>query len=198
MAITFLELSKELSSLAGYLEGREHGNIMAQLASDAIALNKKRVVETGKNAEGQSFKPYSTKPMLTGSKNFIKQTAAQSLLSTKEKRRNLSWKTINGHKLFELPGGYKQFRELNSRQTKFVDFTMSGRMMGDIQTASDQAELNSGVAVIKPLKTEEKKKLAGNTEKRGDILALSKSEEAKLGEKYSAWVEGGLRKFKLI
>ena len=125
-------------------------------------------------------------------------SAYSNIAGSKDKRAELEWVTYKGRKLFELPGGYKQFRELHGRQTGFVDFTFTGRMWNNIKLVSDRAELNSGVAVIKPTEDIQKKKLSGNTEKRGDILALSKAEEQRLADIYSVWFEGALRRFKLI
>jgi hypothetical protein len=203
MAITFLELSKELQGFANDLSGDERGNIMVKLANDALALVKQRVQETGKNTNGESFKPYSTKPMLASRKGMLSD-AYSKIAGSKEKRKELDWVTIKGHKLFEIPGGYKEYRELATRQTGFVDFTFSGRMLGnakiqgDIKLVSDRAELNSGVARIAPTQEIEKKKLAGNTERRGEILGLSKKEEGQLAGYYEIWVGNLLRKRGLI
>jgi len=197
MSITFLQLSKELEAFAGYLEGPEHGNIMVKMASEALALNKQRVQQSGKNPKGESYDKYSTKPMLSGSKNMT-TGAFNSIAGSKKKRAELDWKTVKGHPLFVIPGGYKQFRELHGRQTGFVDFTLSGRMWNNIKLVSDRAELNSGVAVIKATEDLQKKKLSGNTERRGEILGLSKAEVQRLIELYEVWIGNGLRKYKLI
>ena len=197
MSITLLQLSQRLQGMAGYLEGPELGNVMVKMASEALALNKQRVQETGKNAKGESFDKYSTKPMLSGSKNMTK-SAFNSIAGSKKKRAELDWRTVNGHSLFVIPGGYKQFRELHGRQTGFVDFTLSGRMWNNIKLVSDRAELNSGVAVIQATEELQKKKLEGNTKRRGEILGLSKSEEQRLSDVYEVWVESGLRKNKLL
>ena len=197
MAISFLELSNELNKFAGHIEGTERGSIMIKMANEALILNRQRVQEKGQNADGSAYKPYSTKPMLAG-RTGMTTSAYSSIAGSKDKRSGLNWATVKGHKLFEIPGGYKQFRELHGRQTGFVDFVFTGRMWNNIKLVSSQAELNSGTAVIKPTEDLQKKKLAGNTERRGDILALSKNEEQRLADIYSAWIEGALRKFKLI
>jgi hypothetical protein len=197
MSITLLQLSKDLQGFAGYLEGPEHGNIMVKMASEALALNKQRVQETGKNAKGESFDKYSTKPMLSGSKNMTK-SAFNSIAGSKKKRAELDWVKVKGHSLFVIPGGYKQFRELHNRPTGFVDFTFSGRMWSDVKLISSRAELESGVAVIQAVQPLQKKKLEGNTKRRGEILGLSKSEAEWLNNVYEGWVEGGLRKNKLL
>lgn len=197
MAITFLQLSKNLQGLAGYLEGPERGDIMIKLASEALALNKQRVQQQGKDSEGNPYTPYSTKPMLSGSKNMT-TSAFSSIAGSKSKRSELDWRTVNGKRLFVIPGGYKQFRELHGRQSGFVDFTLSGRMWNSVKLVSDRAELNSGVAVIKATEELQKKKLAGNTERRGEILGLSRQEEQRLNDLYEVWVESALRKYKLL
>jgi hypothetical protein len=197
MAISFLELSNELNKFAGHIEGPERGNIMIKMANEALILNRQRVTEQGKDDEGASYKAYSKDPMLAG-RTGMTTSAYSSIAGSKKKRKELDWVTVKGHKLFELPGGYKQFRELHGRQTGFVDFVFTGRMWNNIKLVSDQGELNSGVAVIRPTEELQKKKLAGNTERRGDILALSKAEEQRLSDIYSVWIEGALRKYKLI
>lgn len=183
--------------MAGYLEGPEHGNIMVRMASEALALNRQRVQETGKNAKGESFDKYSTKPMLSGSKNMTKSAFA-TIAGSKKKRAELEWRTVGGHRLFVIPGGYKEFRELHGRQTGFTDFTLSGRMWNNVKLVSDRSELNSGVAVIKATEELQQKKLEGNTKRRGEILGLSKNEEQRLSDVYEVWVENGLRKNKLL
>lgn len=216
MPITLLELSDRLNKLVGYLEGPLHGEIMIKLASSALALNKQRVQEEGLDSKGQKYTPYSKKPMLSGSKN-MSQSAFNKIAGSKKKRAELKWVTINnngfasylavssgesfntgGNRLFVIPGGYKEFRELHGRRTDFVDFTFSGRMWNNIKLVSDRGELNSGKAVIKPTLELEKKKLEGNTKRRGEILGLSKGEEKILADEYESWVEVGLNKYGLL
>ena len=56
---------------------------------------------------------------------------------SKQKRRELKWVTLQrggrNIKLFELPGGYKEFRDIHGRQTDHVDFTFTGKMWGNIK-----------------------------------------------------------------
>jgi hypothetical protein len=204
MSITFLELSKELQGFANDLSGEERGVIMIKLASDALALLKRRVQEKGEDPSGNKYKPYSTKPTLIGRKTFVQKEVADQLLGSKDKRKKLEWVKVNDHNLAILPGGYKKIRDLQGRQTGFVDFTFTGRMLGnakvvgDVKLISDRSELNSGVARIAPTQEIEKKKLSGNTERRGEILGLSKQEESILAGEYETWVGNLLRKRGLI
>lgn len=194
MAISFLELSKELNAVAGYLEGPEHGTIMVKMAHEALALNSTRVQKEGESSDGNKFDPYSTKPMLASRKGMT-QNAYASIAGSKQKRKELDWVTINGHKLFQIPGGYKQYRDLHGRQSSFVDFNFTGRMWNNIKLVSDRSELNSGVAVIKATEDLQKKKLAGLTERKGEILGLSKEEEKRLADVYEVWVAGALKRY---
>lgn len=155
------------------------GNVMLQVAQSANAMIKDRVTKTGQNAEGEQFDPYSTTPMLT---NCSQMTAAACNKKTgsKAKRKELKWVTLKrggkSVRLFELAGGYKEFRELHGRQTGFVDFAFSGKMWANINVVSGDDEHKVGRARISTLSEEEMKKLAGNTERKGEILNLSQDE----------------------
>ena len=174
------------------------GAIMVQIASSALTMVRDRVVETGDNAEGSKYDPYSTTPMLANCSS-MNVAACGTIAGSKEKRNDLKWVTINkggrNIKLFELPNGYKQFRELHGKQTGFVDFSFSGRMWANIQIVSDNSEHNSGVARISAASEENQNKLAGNTEKRGPILKLSQSEISTLGKDYNTHIMQIIEKY---
>ena len=59
MAITLLEYNKRLNGVISDLQSGAHGDVMVQVASDAIAMIKTRVQERGLNAEGSQFPEYS-------------------------------------------------------------------------------------------------------------------------------------------
>lgn len=222
MAITILELNKRLQGMQNYLQGNQLGTIMVRLGNEALVLVRNRVQEEGENAKGEKFKAYSKKPMLANFTSFKTKDAYNKIAGSKAKRKELKWVTIGGAsgfasflsvsagtskgstnegrgaRLFEIPGGYKQFRELHGRPGDIVNFTFTGRMWGNIKLVSDMSELNMGVAIIKATEAEQKKKLEGNTKRRGEILALSKSEENRLAELYNVYIEAGLRKYGLL
>jgi len=108
------------------------------------------------------------------------QSACNKKTGSKAKRKELKWVTLKrggkNIRLFELAGGYKEFRELHGRQTNFVDFAFSGRMWADVQVVSGDDEHKLGRARISTLSEEQMKKLAGNTERKGTILDLSTDE----------------------
>ena len=184
----------------------ELGKLMVQAGEEALSLIRQRVQEEGKDAEGNSFTAYSTKSMLSGCSGFLNKSKCPA--ANKKKRKELKWVTIargtpTMRPLFEIPGGYKEFRELNGLQTDHVDFTFSGRMFGnakvkgDIKVVSNISEHNSGVVRIGATTELEKKKLAGNTERRGPILKLSQSEIKQVTEDFGIglvqiWHNNGL------
>lgn len=159
----------------------EFAEVMLQAAQTGNTLMKQRITETGKDAEGNYFPPYSTKPMLVNcSTKYMNAAVCNSLTSTKEKRAELKWVTLkNGDRsirLFELEGGYKEFRNLHGRRIDFVDFVWSGELMGNIQVVSDNGEHRSGRARISTLSDEKNEILSGLTDKKGEILMFSESE----------------------
>jgi hypothetical protein len=177
--MTFEELDKKFQHVIDYAKTHNDGKIITEVAATALTLLRKRVIETGVNAKGEKFAPYSTKPMLANRTGMFTKAYSQ-IAGSKSKRKELKWVTINGHKLFEIPGGYKQYRELNTRQTNYVDFSFTNRMWNNIQVRSKPDQHMMGIAIIGAVEEKEKQKLAGNTKLRGDILDLSMSEQATL------------------
>jgi hypothetical protein len=181
------EYNKRLNGVVKDLQTGAHGEVMVRMAAEALTLIKQRVQETGVNAKGQKYKPYSTKPMLANCSTMI-LSACSKIAGSKEKRKNLDWKTIKGHKLFEIPGGYKQYRELMGRQTDHVDFSVTNDMWNDINVISKNSDHQKGIAIIGAKQEIEKKKLEGNTKRRGDILDLSAKEIEELKGSYNLGV----------
>lgn len=159
--------------------------VMERLGVQALTKIKQRVQQTGTNAEGSKYKAYSTKPTLIGCTTFLRKDACERVLGSKEKRKALEWRTVDGHRLAILNGGYKKIRELQGRQTAYVDFSVTNAMWNDINVISQYAQHQSGIAIIGAKQEIEKKKLAGNTERRGDILDLSNKEVDELKADYN-------------
>ena len=180
------ELIDRLDNVVTDIESGEMGRLMTYVAQDAIAMIRGRIIERGEDAEGKKYEPYSTKPMLA-TKESMTTGAYNNIAGSKTKRQELKWVTLKrGGKnvtFFELPGGYKQFRDIHGRQTGFVDFSFSNRMWANIKVVSTPSEHNSGIARIAATTPEDEKKLAGNTKRRGHILKLSKSEITYLSER---------------
>jgi len=167
----------------------EFGMVMLQVAQSANTLMKQRIVETGMDAEGKPFAPYSTKPMLTNCKSkYMSVAVCNQLAGSKEKRKELKWVTVKNAKLFEIDGGYKEFRELHGRRTDIVDFNWTGEMWANVQVTSSEDEHRTGLARISTLSETENAKLAGNTDRKGEILMLNDSEVNVVSDILEEWL----------
>ena len=71
-------------------------------------------------------------------------------------------------------------------------------MFGNIKQIAATDELDKGIAVIKATTPFEQDKLNWNTEKKGDILALSEDEKKKLVGYYEEGILNIWRKNKLL
>lgn len=170
------ELNKRFAKTVREIESNIKADIMVRLGVEALRFIKERVIETGVDAKGKKYAPYSTKPTLVGCKTFVQKSACQALLGSKEKRKKLEWRTVDGHKLAILPGGYRQIRQLQGRQVNHVDFSVSNNMWSDINIISNPSDHNKGTVIIGARKESEKRKLEGNTKRKGDILDLNQKE----------------------
>lgn len=189
--MTFEELDKKFDSFVSD-SVNQLGATMVILGGEALMAIRKRVQETGTNAEGSKYAPYSTEPMLANCSRMT-GSACSAIASSKEKRKELKWVTLKrggkNIKLFELPQGYKQYRELHGRQTAFVDFAFTNNMWNNIKIVSNNSEHDKGVVRIAATTDEDKKKLEGNTKRRGDILKLSKSEIDSINRRFNMQIE---------
>lgn len=175
------------------LKDLQSNNIMASVGVSGLSLLRDRIQKTGIDAKGNKFKAYSTKDMLIGKSSFPKKSVQIEVFGSKEKRKNLEWVTLGGNRFAQflevsaggdnglkrlavLKGGYKKWRELMGAQTDHVDFSVSNNMWNDINLISSNADHQKGIAIIGAKQDIEKKKLAGNTKRKGDILDLSKKE----------------------
>ena len=154
MAITLLEYNKRLQGVINDLQSGAHGQVMVQIAGNAIAMIKQRVQEKGLNPAGNKYPAYNK--------------------------------------------SYQKMKEKAGKYKGFVDFSLTNRMWGNIKTISPKDELDKGIAVIKATTEFEQNKLDWNTEKKGDILALSDDEKKKLVEYYEEGILDIWRKNKLL
>lgn len=153
--MTIQELNAKFDNILADINGQAGQTVLVQTASDALALIRKRIQETGVNADGSAYKPYSK--------------------------------------------SYAKYRKERGRQIGFVDFTFSGRMLGNVslgQSGEIHAELESqNVAVIRPKSAEETEKLRKNVRMRGKILAVSKEEVKMLQEIYAEGIMNIMKKY---
>lgn len=134
----------------------------------------------------------------TGAHAQVMMTIANGAISLIRKRVQETGEMPSGGSYPEYSLGYKKIREKKGRQTAFVDFTFTGRMWNNIKLVSDQNELEGGIAVIKATEDLQKQKLAGNTERKGEILALSEQEKEKVTKYYEQGILNIFRKNQLL
>lgn len=184
------ELGRDIEQAIKMVE-TQLGETMVKVGSTALTRIRQRVQEEGKDASGQGFPPYSTKPMLVGAKTFKKKSADKFF--GKQKNKDHSWVTIkrgdNAYHLAVFEEGYRGLREmeLGGGHGDKVDFSYTNAMWGDISIISNAGEHDRGTVVIGAKRQEEKDKLTFNTErnlKKGgkEILDLSESEINELKE----------------
>jgi hypothetical protein len=188
MSITPQQAADDFGKVVKTLTNNMNGEIMGRVGISALTFIKERVIGKGTDADGKQFPAYSTKPTLVGCKTFVQKSACATLLGSKPKRKQLEWRTVNGHRLAILPGGYKQIRQLQGRQVNHVDFSVTNDMWNDINVISKTSDHVKGIAIIGARKELEKKKLAGNTKRKGTILDLSQKEQDDLKLTYNLGV----------
>lgn len=188
--MTFTEYMAAFNKSLEDLQGQDAVREMTLLGEDANAIISRRMINNGKFASGKTYQ-YSTSPMLANRSSFINQAGYNKIAGTKSKRKELTWVTIKkGNKnirLFEIPGGYSEFRELNGRQTKYVDLSFSGRMWKNIQVIP--GSITNISVIVGALAEENRKKLEGNGDRFEPVLNLSVQETQRLGERYKLFVQ---------
>lgn len=93
---------------------------------NALLVNiKNRIQQEGRDSSGGKMPAYSTKPGYYSKEQFVKKSSFKGRGKTGQR------KFLNGqdHKSMYMPNGYKEFREVQGRQTQVRDLTMSGDLM---------------------------------------------------------------------
>lgn len=126
-----LKLTDKLEEIRILLEN-EIQNAEEAAMRQLIAKYTERIFNRGSATDESRIGNYSTKPMLTGSKNFINVTKATNFFKTKPEFRKV--KTPTGNRaLAVVKGGYSEFRTLNGFQNAFVDLEFRGDLFRSIQ-----------------------------------------------------------------
>jgi len=178
--MTFPELDKKFDNIVRELADAR-GKMMVDVGIIALKDIKDRIINTGVDAKGSKYRPYSTKAMLVGCKS-MNASVCNSFFG-KENNKKHKWRTVNGKHLAILPGGYKKLREMHNRRTDITNFSWSNDMWNDINIRSNQGQHEQGTVIIGAKLDKEKKKLAHHTKDRGDILDLNPTEILELYKK---------------
>lgn len=151
---------------------------MERTALDAVAIVTQRITETGKDAEGRAFKPYT--PRYEQYKRGAVGTAKREGAERREARKTAKATA-------EKPVG---------RYRGFVDFTLSGRMLsnaglqdGAIGITQKSSTLDRVRVVVAGRTEETRAKMEGNDNSRPGWFRLSREEQLRLAARSKVRME---------
>lgn len=165
-------------------------NINEIVAKTALTIIKDRIQQDGLNSKGSKLGSYSDNPVPFFFKKNGKTLAPYSsgAISGGAESSLTALKKQGVTKL-----SYKEWRELNGLQTKFVDLTFTGSMWKDIDVISNDVKGLNVITIVSAKDTVTRKGgqttsdvMSFNAERFGDFLAVSKEEENKLALVYDA------------
>ena len=185
--MTLEEVTERMANVIADLQGEPYGNVMVQVASDALYLIKDRVINRGEDPNEKKLRGYSVNPMLT-SKSQMTLSAYNKIAGSRQKKAALTWVVKDGRTFFVLPFGYRQFRDLHGRQTRHVDYTFSGRMWNNIKLQRDRSNPNAGMVIVGASTPEERAKIENLIGLRGVFLRPSKPDIEVLKQTFSTGV----------
>lgn len=136
--------------------------------NDLVALITTRIIQTGRDEKGQSFTPYSTRPM-----------NANKLIG--KSRRDTADRKITA--LAKVGGliSYKDFRELNGLKTDKKNFEFTGEMFRQFGVVDFSGSGGEFIVLLDGKSNESKRKLARAAKlEGGSIVEASKQELALL------------------
>lgn len=142
--IVFQKLGSKLNSV------NKSNVIQREIATYLLQDNLWRVHNEGKAVDGTSIGSYSTKPTLIGAKSFTKKSAANKAFAEikrqHKKGQKISkalskWRTIKkGDKAYHLAilnGGYKYIRQLEGKETNYVNLQRTSKLKLDLKMQAD-------------------------------------------------------------
>lgn len=155
--MTFPELSARLNALVAELQ-QELRLEVERTAQTGLAMVTQRVSETGKDAKGASFKPYTREYEL-------RKRAATGNVNKEGKKKRAARRSAPASA--EKPVG---------RYRGFVDFTFTGQMLSSIGLEEAQADSKRIVVRVNGRDQETQLKMDGNDKHRPGWFRLSKEE----------------------
>lgn len=174
--MTPAELSTRLDALAGALLG-ELRTELETVAETGKAMVIQRVSETGKDASGASFEPY------TRAYELKKRGAVST--AKKEGKKKRAERRVATASADKPVGRYKGF----------VDFTLTGRMLTNIGLVEQKDQGNRVVVRVGGRNEETKLKMEGNNNYRPGWFTLSKQEVETLKEQSAVRVGDIITRF---
>lgn len=137
------------------------------MVQDTVALVKSRVINTGKDEEGQKFGDYSTNPLPT----FFFYSSRTT--------RNIDNAIEDLKKKYGNNASYRDWRDINNLETDFINFSFSNQMWHSVEPVridSDEHTTTYEVGATGSKNIE----IKGYHDRRFDGIALLSDEEKKL------------------
>lgn len=135
------------------------GSVILPNAIELQADIMDRIQQRGEDSNENKMPGYSTDRMYASEEQFVKKSA---------------FKPQEGRKTMRLDKGYKEFRDIQGRQTNYRDLTLSGAMFRSFKT-----EKMSGKVVIGFDDDTQRKKREGNEDKVGGSVFAGSNNEIK-------------------
>lgn len=116
-------------------EGSFRASVAAATALKAEMLD--RIFGQGKDSTGGKIGSYSTKPYYADKESFIRKGSFKPVGKYGDKKFTTGKKKGQPHQSMYLKGGYKEFRDIQGRQTQAVDLKLSGSLFNAIVLAQE-------------------------------------------------------------
>lgn len=178
------EQQKKIQELAKFCKPLEIA------AKDTMAMQAGRIFVEGKDSADSNIGKYSTKPFYLNPKNSPKKFAPKG--KTGQTKFKTGKKAGQNHKTRYFADGYKGFRNLIGRQTKFVDLSLVGDLQSDFANSpSITNRLPKDIVPIKVSNLEyitalkrgiNKEKRDGLEKKYGPVFQLTAAEKKHFAE----------------
>lgn len=179
------EFVMRLGNTIKAIEDERNANA-TKIVLDSLALVKRRVINTGKDDQGQKFGDYS------------KALVPFWFFKGKETNRNNQSAVRELYAKKGFFASYRDWREVNNLQVSFINFSFTNRMWNSlVPVVAVEAESRTVIG-IQAKSQKEEDKLKFQNARFGDILALSKDERNLVKQANDARILGAFQKNGLI
>jgi hypothetical protein len=168
--VTIEEYTKKLSELTQEAVNEVRDGIYVQNGNLLLATIKNRIQREGKDSSGAKMEGYSTKSAYYTRSQFVKKGSFKARGKTGKK----VFANGDNHKSMFLQNGFKEFREIQGRQTQLRDLTLSGDLMLSYVLGTDTNAILLGFN-----QTFQSKKRKGNEKRNGGAIFSAMDSEMK-------------------
>lgn len=127
--MTLEQYQSRLQQVATQVANRITDAAIIPAGSTLLARIKNRIINEGKGSAGNKIGSYSTKPAYFTRSKFVKKAAFKPQGKTGKGAK----KNGQARKSMYLPNGYAQLRQIQGRQSSFVNLEYSGDTMLALQ-----------------------------------------------------------------